>query len=163
MFEIIAILLTFGQVGEMARRRGRSAILFELMFLVCWFCGEIAGGIFGFLVNGILGLVQPNLLLIYGFAFAGALFGAGFAFLLAKCIGPVDGIWRDPSQTPIQNSRLLGAVIGGIGGGTIGAIAMVWLYRREQLAGNWSIVLQGFLVVGFVGALLGLVSGVRKN
>ena len=85
------------------------------------------------------------------------------AFLIARSFSPIDGVWRELSEMPIRRSRLWGAVAGGVGGGVIGAIAVAAMYGGEQTEGNLPLMVQGFLAVGFVGALLGLVSGVSKR
>jgi hypothetical protein len=37
------------------------------------------------------------------------------------------------------------------------------MYGGQEVEGNLPLVVQGFLAVGFIGALLGLVSGIQKG
>jgi hypothetical protein len=159
MLESIALIVLIGKVSDMARRRGRSTSLFGLMLLIGWLVGEGAGGTLGYLAHS----GGTNLLLIYGLALAGATVGAGIAFLVAASFRPVDGAWRDLGKLPVRRSRLRGALIGGVAGGVFGALVVAFMYGGQQSEGNLPLVLQGFLAVGFVGALLGLVSGVQKD
>jgi hypothetical protein len=162
MLEIIALLVLCGLIGDMARRRERTPSVFQAMLVLLWFGGEIAGGVLGYVLAVSSGQA-PNLLLIYGGALAGAVCGAASAFVLAKSYGPLNGEWKDLAELPVRRSRLLGAVVGGIGGGAVGAAVIWFMYRDVQTEGNLPIALQGFLAVGIVGALLGLVSGVQKE
>jgi hypothetical protein len=57
----------------------------------------------------------------------------------------------------------MGAIVGGVGGGIIGAVIVSVMYRPEQAEDNLPMVVQAFLAVGLIGALLGLVSGVQKE
>jgi hypothetical protein len=163
MIELIVLIVLMGKIGDMARRRGRSPNLFGLLLLVCWFGGEAAGAVLGYLLSGAGGAGKPNLLLIYGPALVGAALGAGIAFLAARSLSPVGGVWRELAELPVRRSRLLGAVVGGLGGGVIGAVVVWRMYGGEQFEGNLPMVVQGFLAAGFVGALLGLVSGLQKG
>jgi hypothetical protein len=163
MLEIVVLLVLSGIIGNMARRRGRSPSLFGFLLIACWFSGEVAGAVLGYILSAGTVTGKPNLLLVYGLALCGAAAGAGLAFLIARSLGPLDGVWRDVSGVPVRRSRLLGAVVGGVGGGVIGAIVVAVMYGGEQTEGNLPMVVQGFLAVGFIGALLGLVSGVQKG
>jgi hypothetical protein len=167
MIEIIALLVLLGKIGDMARRRGRNPSLFGLLLLVCWLGGEVAGAVLGYMLSGSTQAGEPNLLLlIYGLTLAGAAIGAGIAFLVARSLGPVDGVWREPADLPVRRSRLWGVVVGGVGGGVIGAIVTAFMYGGEQSGGNpplMPMIVLSFLAVGFIGALLGLVSGVQKG
>jgi hypothetical protein len=163
MFEIILLLVLSGMIGDMARRRGRSPSLFGLLLIACWFGGEIAGAVLGYALSANAATGKPSLLLAYGLALCGAAAGASLTFLIARSLGPVDGVWREVSEVPVRRSRLLGAIVGGAGGGVIGAIVVAVMYGGEQVEGNLPMVVQGFVAVGFVGALLGLVSGVQKG
>ena len=119
MLEIILLLVLSGIIGDMARRRSRSPSLFGLLLIVCWIGGEIAGAVLGSTLSAGTAAGKPNLLLTYGVALCGAAIGAGLAFLIARSLGPVDGVWRDLSELPVRRSRLLGAVVGGVGGGVM--------------------------------------------
>jgi hypothetical protein len=163
MIEIITLIVLLGKIADMARRRGRSPALFSILLLVCWFVGEAAGFVLGFVLSGARGTGEPNWLLIYGLALAGAAIGGALAFLIARAIGPVDGVWRELTSLPVRRSRLWGAVAGGVGGGIIGAAVVALMYGGKQFENNLPIIVQGFLAVGLLGALLGLVSGVQKG
>ena len=154
MLEIIALIALVGKIGDMARRRGRSPALLGLLLIVCWFGGEVAGAVLGYKLSA----GRPNMLLIYGLALAGAGVGVGIAFLVARSLSPVDGVWRELPELSMRRSRLWGAVIGGVAGGVIGAIFVVVMYRGQQEPP----VVASFFAVGFLGALLGLISGVPK-
>src|SRR5205814_243965 len=159
MLEIIALLISFGVIGNMACRRGRSESLFGLLLTVCWFGGEVAGGVVGYACSVAAYGDQPNLLLIYGLALSGAALGAGLAFLIAHRLPPIDGVWREVPVTPVRRSRLWGTVAGGLFGGVIGAVVVLLMYGGVQVDASLPLVMQGFLGVGFLGALLGLISG----
>jgi hypothetical protein len=163
MLEIIALFVLVGKIGSMARSRHRSPLLFGLLLLVCWFGGEAAGAAIGYLQSGTAQTGMPNILKIYGLALAGAAVGAGVAFLAVQLSGPVDRMWREPTELPGRRSRLWGAVAGGVAGGLIGAILVAVMYGQIQVEDRMPMVVESSLVVGSIGALLGLVSGVQKK
>jgi len=163
MLEIIALILLCDRVAAMARRRGRSPTLFELMLVGLWFAGEVAGAVLGVILAGAGGRGGPDLLVVYGLALAGAAIGGVCAFVIARSVSPVGGAYRDLPKGPFPRSRLVGALVGGVGGGLFGALITGLMFGGEPVEGNLPIVVQGFLAVGTVGALLGLVSGVQKK
>ena len=93
-------------------------------------------------------------------ALAGAAAGGLCAFVIARVIGPVGGTFREVQLVPVRRSRLLGVIVGGLGGGLIGGIVPYVMYGGQE---ELSVVLQGVLAVGAIGALLGLVSGVQRE
>ncbi|MCA9068727.1 MAG: hypothetical protein KDA84_07380 [Planctomycetaceae bacterium] len=161
MLEIILLIVLSGIISDMARRRGRNPTLFSLLLIAFWLGGEFAGAVLGYSLSSDAG--KPNMLLIYGLALGGAILGAGLAFLIARSLSPVDGVWRDLTKEPVQNSRLLGAIVGGVGGGVIGAGVAFYMYGDGRAADNIPMMVQAILAVGFIGALLGLVSGLQKG
>lgn len=163
MIEIVSLVILLGVIGDMARRRGRHPSLFGLMLLVCWFGGELSSAALGFLLSGILGGEGPNFVLMYGLALFGAAAGAGLAFFWAASIAPVDGVWRDLASSPVRRSRLWGVLAGSLFGGLLGAVVTGAMYGGVQFDGSLPLVVQGFLAVGFVGGLLGLVSGLQSE
>jgi hypothetical protein len=159
MPEIITLLVLGGIIRDMALRRGRSPLLFGLMLFALWFGGELAGAVLGFMLSRAI----PNVLLIYILALAGASAGGVIALLIANSLPPVDGVWRDPATFPPRRSRLWGAVAGGVGGGVIGAGIVATMFKGALWEGPLPLPIQAFLVVGFLGALLGLISGVERS
>jgi hypothetical protein len=161
MVEIIALLVLCEQIANMARRRGRSPALFVLMLLFLWFGGEVAGGVLGYSLSSAGGTRSDlNLVMVYGWALAGAVAGGVCAFVIARVIRPVGGSFREVPAAPVGRSRLLGAIVGGLGGALLGGIVPYVMYGRQEGA---SVVLQGVLAVGAIGSLLGLVSGVQRE
>lgn len=163
MIEIIAVLLLAGVIGDMARRRGRSPTLFGLLLVLFWFGGEALGGLVGYVWTRDVGSGRYDLLVTYGLALCGAIAGGGLAVLVVHSLGPVDGQWRELASLPARQSRLLGAVVGGIAGGVVGALCVLLLHGGELTGDGLSRTAIGFLTVAFVGSLLGLVSGLRLN
>jgi hypothetical protein len=161
MIEILALLILGGQIADMARRRGRSPTLFVLMLCLLWFGGEVAGGVLGYLLFGAGGTrTNSSLHIVYSMALAGAAAGGLCAFVLARAIGPVGGMFREVQLVPVRRSRLLGVIVGGLGGGLIGGVVPYVMYGGQE---ELSVVLQGALAVSAIGALLGLVSGVQRE
>jgi hypothetical protein len=163
VLEIIALMVLMGRIGDMARRRGRHPALFSLLLLVCWFGGEVAGAVLGYVLSNPGGTAQPDTPLIYGLALLGAAVGAVAAFLVARSFSPVDGVWREPDALPIRRSRLRGAVVGGVCGGVIGAVVIAVIYGVQEVKANLPMMALGCLAMACVGALLGLVSGLQKE
>jgi hypothetical protein len=163
MVEILALLALTRIIGDMARRRGRSASGFQLMLLVFWFGGEILGAALTYALVADSQQGKVNLVPIYCYALVGAVAGAVLAFVVAKMAKPVDGRWIDVQDDESRRSRLKGAIIGGLAGGVFGALVVKFLYGDDPGAEEMSLMLQGFLAVGLVGALLGLVSGLQKE
>lgn len=101
---MLEILLIFGlskRIAAIAKDKGRGATGWVLLFILFWVGGELCGGILG----GILSFVadnaaeEPNLLLVYGCAIAGAAVGAISAFVIVKSLSSVkeeDEYWRAP-------------------------------------------------------------------
>jgi hypothetical protein len=86
MLEIILISRFCRKLGEKLRAKGHSAGGYQAMFVVMWFAGEIIGGLVGFFIAMLLvesRRDEPNLLLVYGFAIAGAAFGGFIPFWIA--------------------------------------------------------------------------------
>lgn len=79
MLEILIIILVGKKVGGIAEQKGYSSILFTLLFVGCWFFGEIAGFVLGFAFLQSMGAV-------YGLALLLAVLGALFAFLVAALL-----------------------------------------------------------------------------
>ncbi len=52
MLEILIIYVCGKKVGEIAGEKGYSGILFTILFIACWFIGEVLGGVIGFLLFG---------------------------------------------------------------------------------------------------------------
>jgi hypothetical protein len=102
-------------------------------------------------------------LMVYGIALDGAAVGGTCAMLIARSVSPVGGVFHDLHEEPVRRSRLAGALVGGVAGGVMGAILPARMYAGESTDSPVPIVVQGFLAVGTVGALLGLVSGIQKK
>jgi hypothetical protein len=162
MVEILSLLWLLHSIGNMARRRGRSRVVFGLMLLACWFGGELLGAATGLALWGVFG-DRLRLLSIYGLALAGSVAGAGLAWVWAASRPPVNGVWHDLAAVRIRTSRLWGVLAGGLFGGVFGAVLTSFMYGGASFDSSVPIAAQGFLVVGFVGGLLGLVSGLQQE
>jgi|SRR5579871_1778258 len=75
MLEILIIYFCGKKVGEIASEKGYSGILFTILFVGCWFFGEIFGAILGAILFGGLAVYMLALFLAIG--------GGMFAFLVA--------------------------------------------------------------------------------
>jgi hypothetical protein len=62
-----------------------------------------------------------------------------------------------------QRSRWVGALLGGLGGATIGLGITFYLYGRNFQVLGWSTRILVMLVVGAIGAILGMISGVSRT
>jgi hypothetical protein len=104
-----------------------------------------------------------GLLPVYGLALTGAVAGAGLAYLWAASRPPVNGVWHDLAVEEIRCSRLRGVLTGSLFGGVLGAVLTSRMYGGVSFDSNLPIVAQGFLSVGLVDGLLGLVSGLQQE
>lgn len=75
MCEILVIVFAGQKVGSLAEEKGYSKTLFTLLFVGCWFVGEIMGAIIGSVIGG-------SLPAIYGTALLLAILGGLFAFIV---------------------------------------------------------------------------------
>lgn len=160
MIEIIALLALAQLIGDMARRRGRSASGFKAMLLAFWLGGEFLGAVVYYLASQ-SPQASVNWAAVYGLALMGAVAGGILALLVAKMVRPVDGQWIDAAQEAPRRSRLKGAFVGGLSGGVLGVLVARFLYGDDSSAGQ--MMLQSFVAVSLFGALLGLVSGLQKE
>ncbi len=162
MFEIPILVWLCGSLGNMARRRGRNPAGFTLLLIALWFIGELAGAIVAYQLwaNSTVGI--RKVVLIYGTALACAAAGAAVVFLLLRILKPVDGVWREDARLVDFRPQLAGATLGGVGGGAMTVGVMMYMYGPVQAMNNLSVVVPGAVVVGFIGALLGMVFGIQK-
>ncbi len=79
MLEILIIIFFGKKVGSIATEKGHSGILYTILFVGCWFFGEIAGFVLGFAFLQSTGMV-------YGLALLLAVLGALFAYLVATLL-----------------------------------------------------------------------------
>jgi outer membrane protein assembly factor BamE (lipoprotein component of BamABCDE complex) len=140
MPELIALLLLLGPIRAMAQRRGRSPLLFSLWLLTCWLTGELVGLVVGTAIPDGAGVQEHSTLVVYSFALLGSAAGAGCAFLIARCLKPVDGTWREP--TPVEHGRGWSAGL---------ERARAWTrHWRLLLGGAAALVLLGYVALWFV-------------
>jgi hypothetical protein len=93
-------------------------------------------------------------LMLFALWFGGELAGAVLGFMLSRAI---------PNVLLIYILALAGASAGGVGGGVIGAGIVATMFKGALWEGPLPLPIQAFLVVGFLGALLGLISGVERS
>ncbi len=89
MIEILILINLSKSIAAKAREKGRSGTPFVFLLLALWIGGEV----FAAIVAGVLSMVvmgddEPNLLLVYPAAIAGAVIGAVIAFQIVKAIAP---------------------------------------------------------------------------
>ena len=95
MLEILALWWLTKRIGEIVRKKGRESLPYQIIAVVLWFGGEIAGVIFGLVLSAFM---DDSLgCLIYVFALVGAVGGAGLAYFIATALSPADTL--SPSDT----------------------------------------------------------------
>ena len=95
MLEIILLFKLCGRIGNTVRGKGRSPIRYQLMTILFWFCGEIAGGVIADVVLAII-FDEHYPFVAYVAAIAGAALGAWLAFrLVAGLPDPVESTCDD--------------------------------------------------------------------
>ena len=102
MLELILVFWLCSSLGKIIRRKGRKPLVFQILCGISWFVGEIAGFVIGSIVQAIrLGDQGPAGfdLSVYIFALVGAGCGAGFWFLVANILPPVEPAWQSSSGT----------------------------------------------------------------
>jgi uncharacterized Tic20 family protein len=88
MLEILALWWLTKRIGTIVRQKGHESLAYQIIAVVLWFGGEIAGGIFGLIVGAFM---NDSLgCLIYLFALVGAVGGGGFAYFIATRLSPSD-------------------------------------------------------------------------
>lgn len=80
MIEIIVIWRLAVYIGKTAAQKGLKKPPYQVMAILLWISGELSGGILGNFISG----NNSSSWLIYGMALAGAITGAGIAFLIMK-------------------------------------------------------------------------------
>lgn len=162
MIELIVLCALQDVIANMARRRDRSTALFRTMLFLCWFAGEFAGGVAGYLLSWALH-IESGLFVACGVGLLGGFAGAVLAFLWAKLQAPLNGEWRDLSEFELGCSRVLGALVGGVGGLFIGAGIVAVLFNFSISQQELTMMVQVGAGASFWGALLGLISGVQTD
>src|SRR4051812_6084390 len=87
MLEILFLWNLAKRIGVILREKGRKPLPFQVMLVLLWFCGEIAGGAVGAIVfdnpaGGFNGMM-------YLFALLGAAAGATVTFVIVKNLQPI--------------------------------------------------------------------------
>src|SRR5260370_27777381 len=85
MLEILLIWSLGKKIGAIASDKGRSSGGYIALFVLAWFGGEFAGGVFGVILNR--GEVSA---IVYLFALLGAVVGAGAVFILVSLLPSVE-------------------------------------------------------------------------
>ena len=92
MLEIILLIVLCWAIGNMLRAKGRKPLAFQLLLVLLWFGGLLAGGV----VAGVVHLVRHGdapfelTMATYLYAVGGGVSGAAFCFLLAHLLPPQD-------------------------------------------------------------------------
>jgi hypothetical protein len=90
MLEIVIVWALAKKIAAIARRRGRAAAGYVVLFIFSWLFGEFAGAVCGAIAAG-----GEESLILYVFALAGAAAGALFAFVLVSSLPDVRRNRRD--------------------------------------------------------------------
>ena len=88
MLEILLLYFLGQNISAKARDRGRSGPLFVVLLIAFWLIGEVMGAVVGTLLSA--GAEEPNMLLVYGGALAGAAAGAVLAFVIVGSLAPAE-------------------------------------------------------------------------
>ena len=84
MLEIIFVIGLCKALGNMLRAKGRNPLWMQVMLVVFWIGGELAGGIVAGILHAITkGPEAPMGIGVYLIAICGAAIGAGVTFLIA--------------------------------------------------------------------------------
>jgi hypothetical protein len=96
VLELIFLYYLCKNLGRNLRQKGRKPLLFQIMLVLMWFGGEVAGGIVAAVVYVLVqGQAPPEFSLpVYLGAIAGAACGAGFCFMIAWLVPPA---YEEPS------------------------------------------------------------------
>ncbi|VTR93457.1 Membrane protein OS=Rhodopirellula sallentina SM41 GN=RSSM_01052 PE=4 SV=1 [Gemmata massiliana] len=107
MLEILILISLSKSIAAKAREKGRGGAPFVFLLLALWIGGEIFGGAAGGIISVIaLGDDEPNLLLVYPLAIAGAAIGAVIAFQIVKSIAPAyKGEYEDYADDDYDRDR----------------------------------------------------------
>jgi len=70
MLEIIALIFLTRNIGTIAARKGLKPGVWKLYTVLCWFAGEIIGGVIGYILFG-----EDNLISVFLVAVGGAIAG----------------------------------------------------------------------------------------
>jgi hypothetical protein len=92
MLEFYFLSRLCGSLGEMLRAKGRNPTGYQVLLVVLWIGGEIAGLITG-LIIGFVVVDNEDIAWLFGVGgvVAGAACGGGFVFLLAKSLPSLEG------------------------------------------------------------------------
>lgn len=96
MLEILVLFFLCKKIGEMVRRKGRTAIGYQVMTVLFWIGGEVGGGIAWVIFMIVTGAqIGADIdLTIIPFALVGAAMGAGLSFLIVH--------WLPPAETRVM-------------------------------------------------------------
>ena len=100
MIEIIVVIFLCRRLGRFMRAKGRRPLALQILLVLCWFGGEILGGIVFVIFQAIRGEPVDDLnLMFYAVALLGAACGAGLTFLLASIIPPAPAMEKKDDLT----------------------------------------------------------------
>lgn len=107
MLEIFIVYSMCKSIGTKLREKGRSPLLFQIMLVVMWIGGEVAGAIVGIIIemirNGPINDDGFNWM-VYLFALIGAAIGAAITFAIVSFLPPVaprhDAFGSQPGGAP---------------------------------------------------------------
>jgi len=105
MLEILALVFVCRAVGRIARDKGRGAIGYQVMAVLLWFGFEVVGAVIAAIASVLAtGSEEPDMLVIYGGALAGAVFSLLITFGVVKSLPakqqPVDADIAPVDVTP---------------------------------------------------------------
>lgn len=88
MLEILALWWLTKKIGEIGKQKGHESLAYQIIAVVLWLGGEIAGAVVGVLLSAFM---DDSLgCLIYLFAIVGAVVGGAAAYFIATLISPAD-------------------------------------------------------------------------
>ena len=92
MLEIILLIYLGKSIGAIVRSKGRKPLGFQILLVMLWIGGEFFGGVVAGVVHAVRhGDVPFEFgISVYLYALGGAGCGAGFCFLLAYLMPPLD-------------------------------------------------------------------------
>ncbi len=102
MLEIILLFYLCKNLGRKLREKGRKPLLYQIMLVLMWIGGEIAGAIVAAVVYVVVqGQAPPDFSLpIYLGAIVGAASGAAFCFMIVWLLPPA---YEEPNRAYVHD------------------------------------------------------------
>lgn len=109
MIEIIALIFICRTIGNIARNKGRAAIVYQALGVGLWFAFAFAGAVAAIIIAAVAtGSEDPSMLIVYAGALLGAfmsmIFSIGLVGILPSRVDPLAHIPMDAvpvDQNPV--------------------------------------------------------------